>query len=145
MSIQWVADYTPALDSQKQNMAFVGTGADVTANQIAIYTGDDVPLYRQLEILNGWEWLYQGILERNLLDLDTGSAFPGAILLTGCNIDQLMSEVNRRTSSIFADFLADDVFIGLGTAVTTSGDLETLFSAFDRLRQFALEETLKAA
>jgi hypothetical protein len=145
MSIQWVATYTPALDSTKQAMAVVGTGADVTANQVALYVGDNVPLYRQVEMIEGWRWLYQGVAERNLLDEGTSSAFPGAILYTGSTIDTLMSTTDRRTSSTFADFTEDDVFIGMGSAVTASGDLESLHAVFTQLRQFALEATLKAA
>jgi hypothetical protein len=142
MSIQWVATYTPALDSTKMDMAYVGTGAEVTANQVALYLGDTVPTYRQLEIIDGWRWLFQGIKERNLLD---DGAFVGALLYTGSNINELMTAENRRTSSTFADFLTEDVFIGLGTAVTAAGDFESLYAIFEQLRQFALEETLKAA
>jgi hypothetical protein len=145
MSIQWVATYTPALDSTKQAMSVVGTGIDLTANQVALYVGDNVPLYRQVEIIEGWRWLSQGVRERNLLDEGSGSAFPGALLYTGAPIDGLMSTSDRRTSSTFADFTEDDVFIGMGTAVTAAGDTESLHAVFTQLRQFALEATLKAA
>jgi hypothetical protein len=144
MSKQWVATYTPALDSTKQAMLYVPTGVEVTANQVALYVGDSVPLYRQVEIIEGWRWLYQGVAERNLLDEGTGSTFPGALLYSGADIDN-MTENDRRTSSVFGDFTATDVFIGMGTAVTASGDLESLHAVFTQLRQFALEATLKAA
>jgi hypothetical protein len=145
MSIQWVATYTPDLDSTKQDMAVVGTGADVTTNQVAIYVGDNVPLYRQVEMIEGWRWLFQGVAERNLLDEGSGSAFPGSILYTGSTIDTLMSTTDRLTSSTFADFTEVDVFIGMGTAVTAAGDTESLHAVFTQLRQFAMEATLKAA
>jgi hypothetical protein len=141
MSIQWVATYTPSLDSTKMAMTYVPVGAAVTADQVAIYIGDSVPMYRQVEIIEGWRWLYQGVRERNLLD---GPPWQGSPLYTGADISNMTAN-DRRTGADMTPFTATDVMIGMGANVTATGDKETLHAIFTQLRQFASEATLKAA
>lgn len=144
MAVQWKLTVTqaPNITLDRSTLEQVPVGLEVGANEISLYIGDNVPTYRQNEILNGFKWLYDGIRERNLLD--DGSAFNGAILYTGFAIGNQTIE-NRRTASAIAFFDADDVIVGMGANVTALGDMESIYSYFKILRQFALEATLKAA
>ena len=106
----------------------------VADDEVALYANVDVPTYRQLEISDGWEWLWAGIRDRNLLD----DQFAAAVLYTMVDIDQLTTE-NRRTSSVFAEILANDIAIGIGINVTTlfHGAVIPLDSTILKLRDWA--------
>ena len=110
--------------------------ASPIADQIVVGYGVAVEPHRQLEIINGWEWLWAGVRDRNLLD----DQFHGAILITGSPINSLV-EASRKTSSSTLDFGADDVFIALGVGVTSHrfGATQILDSGFRMLREYAKE------
>ena len=110
--------------------------ASPIATQIVVGYGAAVEPHRQLEIINGWKWLWEGVRDRNLLD----AQFKGAILISGAPINSLTA-LNRKTSSTTLDFGADDVFIALGVGVTAHrfGATQILDSGFQMLREFAKE------
>ena len=112
--------------------------APPNANSMLIAYADGVSPHRQLEIINGWKWLWEGIRERNLLD----SQFVGSLLITGAPVNQLVTEF-RKTSSIIGDFVAGDVLVSIGLGVSTGsigrGATQMLDSGFRMLREFAKE------
>ena len=110
--------------------------ASVVSDQILIGYGPLVEPHRQLEMINGWEWLWAGVRDRNLLD----DQFHGAILLTGAPINSITT-ANRKTSSITDDFNDDDIFLAIGVDVTLhqKGATQMLDSAFRMLREYAKE------
>jgi len=81
------------------------------AGTIIAVIGTDVELYRQMEILSGWEKLWNGIRDRNLLPITNATLGP---IYTAFSIDS-RTENNRRTS--WADipgFLTTrDILIGV--------------------------------
>ena len=118
---------------------------EVVPDNIALYTGADVELRRQMEIVTGWEFLWAGVRDRNLLDV--GNPFNGSILFTGTDIDK-KGENDRRTESLIASLTDNDVILGIGLAATAEfgGATEHLQSAFTHLIQKAREDVLfKAA
>lgn len=141
MARQWAVEYTPDLDADRGDFIFLEIGFEVLPDQIAVYVGDNVRLSRITEINNAWEWLLRGVKERNLLD---GPPWQGAVLYTGADADALTTN-NRRTESALATLTEDDIMLGIGANVTAQGDTESLWGAFTLLRQFALENNLKAA
>lgn len=112
--------------------------AEPIADQIVIGYAVGVEPYRQLEIINGWKWLWAGVRDRNLLDVQ----FHGAALISGAPINSLVI-ANRKTSSNVLDFGEGDVFIALGVDVTTDrvGATQLLDSGFRMLREFAKENS----
>lgn len=141
MAKQWVMEFLPDGDGNKLVCSYVATGLETTANQISLYLGDDVPLYRQSEYKNAWKWLYEGIKSRNLLE---SPSFVGQVLYTGADINAL-TIANRRTSVELTFYAATDVVLSIGSAVTTKGDTNYLEAAFQQLIEFAAEESLKVA
>jgi hypothetical protein len=107
-------------------------------NEMSIGYADDVETHRTLEMHNGWRWLWNGVRDRNLLDVQ----FVGSLLLTGANINSL-TESNRRTSSDILDFATGDVWIGVGAGVSTGAigrsANQMLDSGFRMLREYAKE------
>ena len=115
---------------------------EVPTNNIAIYAGSAVALYRQLEMVTGWQFLWNGVRDRNLMDVQ----FNGLILYSGTNIDK-KGENDRRTASEVISFDDNDVLIGIGAGATGefSGAVLPLDSAFEQLIQFARESVLLKA
>ena len=112
------------------------TPIEVPVDRVAIYALANVGLYRNLEMVSGWGFLWNGVRDRNLLD----DQFSGAILYSGTNINK-KGENDRRTSSLIASFDPEDIVIGLGSTVTGSikGAVVPLASAFERLIDTAME------
>lgn len=140
----WEMHYTPPAEGNKLLATYLDAPATITevdANSIAIYAGDNVPMYAQNTMTSGWKWLFDGVMDRNLLD---GAPWAGVVLYTGSNW-QIMTENDRRTESILSTITEDDIFIGMGNGVTELLDKVMLYAAFKLLTEFALEETLKAA
>lgn len=140
MAKQWVMEFLPDGDGNKLQASYVAIGLETTANQISLYLGDDVPLYRQSEYKNAWKWLYEGVKSRNLLD----GPFNGSLLYTAVDINAI-TIANRRTSSDLIPYTATDVILAIGSAVTAKGDTNYLEAAFQQLIEFAAEESLKVA
>jgi hypothetical protein len=114
----------------------------VAAPNISLYAGANVPNYRQLEIITGWERLWEGVRDRNLLDVQ----FKGNILYTGYNINS-RTENNRRTTSLVTAFTDDDIILGIGASVSNnfSGAVLHLEVSIDSLIAAVHEQLLKAA
>ena len=115
---------------------------EVPSDNIAIYAGADVALYRQVEMVTGWNFLWNGIRDRNLMDVQ----FNGAILYTGTDIDK-KSEFDRRTASAVVSFTDNDIVVGIGAGATGefAGAVLPLDSALEQLIQVARESLLLKA
>ena len=126
----------------KRSVVLTEVIAEVPANNIAIYAGSAVALYRQLEMVTGWQFLWNGVRDRNLMDVQ----FNGSVLYSGTDIDK-KGENDRRTESVVASFTNDDVIIGIGLGATGEfgGAVLPLDSAFEQLIQFARESILLKA
>lgn len=113
---------------------------DVEASSIAIYTGATVGDNRQVETVNAWQMLVNGLRDRNILQTF------GGVVYSGVDIDDI-SEANRRTIGTIASFTDNDVIIGVGQLVVAEflDWVVMLETGFDVLSDKALETTLKAA
>lgn len=127
------------------DIVVVETGAviEVPANSIAVYITEQVPLYRQLEIVTGWEMLWNGVRDRNLLD--EGNPFSGLVLYTAVDIDST-TEHNRRTSSDIGFYNSTDVGLGISPQVTgTNEGTNMLEVAFNKLFAAVQEQVFKVS
>jgi len=140
MATQFYMTLLPSYDGNKLNCVATDIPLETPPDDISLYIGDDVPLYRQSEIKNAWKWLYEGVKSRNLLD----DQFKGSLLYTAVDINAITIN-NRRTSTELTPYTDSDVIIGIGANVTALGDTNILEAAFQQLIEFAAEETLKAA
>ena len=127
-----------------------GVAGEVGADELALYALDTVPLYRQLEITNGWMALINFIRDRRLLDVDNGATppgFRGNVLYSGQDINSMGEGGDRRTASAIATFTSDDIVVGVGANIATiSPGLTTpVMTGFVRMMQAAREQVLKAA
>lgn len=111
----------------------------VAANSIMVACGDDVDLNRQVEIINAWKMLRDGVRDRNLF-----ATWGPSLLYTAVDIDEITIP-NRRTASETTAFTTSDVYIGLSAEVMglTNEYLLMLDTAFAQLADIALEEVLK--
>ena len=139
MAKQFTMDILAKNGSDKLSVVETDVLAAPGPSEIVIAIGDTVPEHRALEIMNGWEFLYEGIRDRGLLD----DQFSGAILISGASVDSL-TENNRRTSSTIGDFNDDDVLVGVGLNVATEGGLGRsatvmIDAGFRQLREYANE------
>ncbi len=113
---------------------------EVAANNIAIYAGSAVALARQLEMVTGWNFLWNRIRDLNALA-------PGTIIYSGTSINK-KGHADHRFETAVASFAPDDIFIGVGGgAATEYHDAVTILdSGFEQLIQVARESIiLKAA
>jgi hypothetical protein len=123
------------------SLTYVASGVAAAQGEIAVYVGTGVSLKRGAEIVNGLQWLYNGLAERNLLD---GAAWTGSIF-TGANINN-RTTLNRRThgtldmSTVFTE---NDIIIGMGQFPESKGDTVMLKEAFNSVIGFLQEHTLK--
>ena len=115
---------------------------EVPANNIAIYAGSTVALRRQVEMVTGWNFLWNGIRDRNLMDVQ----FAGSVLYSGTDIDK-KGENDRRTESVVASFSNNDIIVGVGLGATGEfkGAVLPLDSALEQLIQVARESLLLKA
>ena len=60
--------FAASKQGNKTSIVVVGTIAAATEGDVALYAGDSVALHRQVEILEGWRWLLNGLRDRNLID-----------------------------------------------------------------------------
>jgi len=136
MAKNYTLTMLPNMQGWKPEIVAADLVAPVGANNISVSYGDDVEPHRQVEIINGWKWLWHGVRDRNLLN----SQFVGAILLTGAPINSLV-EASRKTSSTGGDFDDNDLLLSIGTgiAVDSNGATQMLDSGFRMLREYAKE------
>ena len=113
---------------------------DVATNDVAIYIGATVPVYRQTEIYNGWWQLWAGIRDRNIMQQFAG------ILYSGMDINDI-GEAGHRTISTIATFTDDDIIMGMGATVCIDfhDAVEVINSAYSKLIDTVLETTFKVA
>jgi hypothetical protein len=138
MALKVQAIITPG--RQLQTITTSGTVDAVDDNGIAVYQGATVADYRQVEIINAWKFLWNGVRDRNIMQQFAG------VIYSGVDAEHI-DENSRRTSATFGDFGDNDIFIGIGQLVVAemldyTVILETIFG---QLSSTALEDTYKAA
>jgi hypothetical protein len=113
---------------------------EVDDNGIAIYAGATVADNRQVEIIDAWRFLRNGIRDRNIMQQFAG------VVYSGVDVDNI-GEAGRITSATFGDFGDNDIFVGIGQLVVSEflDFTVVLETAFQELSQTALEDTYKAA
>ena len=111
----------------------------VDDNGIAIYQGATVADYRQVEIINCWKFLWNGIRDRDIMQQFAG------VVYSGVDADQI-GENARITSATFADFGDNDIFVGIGQLVVAEFIDYTVIidTVFGQLSDTALEDVYKA-
>jgi len=136
-----------AIDARNQivggiHIAYVGGPfPEVADDEIAVYAGDTINWARQVEMLAAWKMLYDGIRDRNLLNV--GSAWKGAALYTGVNVDSITSS-NRRTHAALDVFDDNDLVIAMGPTLTAGKEaILSIELAYGVLTRKALEQVLK--
>jgi len=115
---------------------------EVAANNIAIYAGSAVALARQLEMVTGWNFLWNRIRDLNEL---SGNA--GAIVYSGTDINK-KGHFDHRFGALIAGFTPTDIIVGVGaSAASEYHDAVTILdSGLEQLIQVARESiVLKAA
>lgn len=116
----------------------------VDDNGVAVYigatAGTTVSEARQVEIIDAWRFLMNGIRDRNIMPQFAG------VVYSGVDIDHI-GENQRITSATFGDFGINDVFIGIGQLVVAefTDYLLPIETAFQQCIYTAMEGTLKAA
>lgn len=115
--------------------------AALTANEIGLYVGASVGIYRQNEINNGWYRLAKGIQDRGIM-----REFAPGFIYTQYPVDD-MSEAGRTTSGVFTEIAADSIGIGIGSAVKARflDWVTPVETGFEKLRDAARDLYLKAA
>jgi hypothetical protein len=115
----------------------------VSDNGVALFIGETagttVSESRQVEIIDAWRFLWNGIRDRNIMQQFAG------VVYSGVDIDHI-GENQRITSATFGDFGINDVFVGIGQLVVAEFLDYTLpiEVAFAELQKTALEDTFKA-
>jgi hypothetical protein len=123
------------LRPMRETLKIVDVGIATAVDEVSVYIGDNVNESRQAEIVNAWRWLYNGLMDRNLLE----GQFKGLDIYSGSNI-KFLTAIERRTSVPFATILETDVGIGIGSAVTAFGGVTMILTAIQLLQDFALEK-----
>jgi len=126
-----------AQGSDKNAVVGSDTPIEVPTGAIGIMLHDNVDIYRKVEILEGWKWLWHGMLENNILDPLSGFA-PG-VVYSSCPLDNLTSPARKTTGDDPSIFIAGDIAIGLGNDASKLGGTVMMTSAFEQLRQYAGE------
>lgn len=139
MTTMYTMPITPARQGSKLLITQTVTPVEVDVNNIAIYTLSAVPDYRQLEIINAWRWLWNGVRDRNIL-----TDFAAGPVYSAVSIDKI-GETDRRTSTDLVSLNTDDVVIAIGATARSVDATNILESGFAMLRDHAREAGLLAA
>ena len=137
MAKQFTLVMLPSRQGFKPNTVVTEPVALPAADEIVIARGDLVHPSRGVEIINGWKWLWHGVRERNLLDVQ----FLGATLVTSVSIESITS-LDRRTSSDLVSTTDTDITLMIGSGITGAGRVgatQLLDSGFRMMREFAKE------
>jgi len=103
-------------------------------DEITIMGGDNLDLYRQVEIFDGLRWLYRGLVERDLF-----TEFAGANTVSSVPLDD-RSEAARKTASDLTVVAVDDIAIAISaTLMDNTKGHGTIETAFQQLRDTARE------
>ncbi len=134
--------------SQKQvdpaSFAITEVIAAVPANSIAIYTGSTVNESRQVEIMTGWRFLYNGLRDRNLINPGAPGTFYGIPVYTGTDVDK-KGEFDRRTESLVATLTNNDIILGVSgeASIAFRGATVNLEACLEQLIQHVSSERLR--
>lgn len=135
MSFEFAVTIDAAGGHDKNAIVASATLTVPAANEVKLHIADGVDVHRRVEILEGWKWLYSGVRDRALLDVQ----FKDQPLATGVPVDDI-SIPARKTASDPALVAADgDILLSLGLGVTNEGATRKVESAVDSLRDFAKE------
>ena len=116
MALNLLGTILPNTHVVKQDIVIDSVLAAPGADQISLHCGDTVNLNRQLEIRNGWRYLWDQVRSRYILDPNKG--FAGNLTFAGISINN-MSELNMRiTTDPIGNYNDDDVIIGIGVNAT---------------------------
>ena len=116
----------------------VGSVSPALPNECILLMGDDVAPHRDIEMINGWRWLWNGIRDRDLLNPDVSPVSNGP-LYSAAPIDSL-TEYNRLTSwDSVVGITSEMVGIGIGINVFALRGTQMVESAFTLLREFYRE------
>lgn len=98
---------------QPLTIAFASGLNLVGEDQVGIYINDGASLHRQVEIINGLVWLYNGLRDRDIF-----YQFADGPIYTAVNLD-FMGAPNRRTSSdiVALDPQPGDIGVGIGSGL----------------------------
>jgi hypothetical protein len=124
---------------QLQSITSSGVIDAVDDNGIAVYQGATVADYRQVDIINAWRMLWNGIRDRDIMQQFAG------VVYSGVDVEHI-DKNSRITSATFGDFGDNDIFIGIGQLVVAEFFDYTVIieTVFQQLRDTALEDTYKA-
>lgn len=133
-------------NAPKQTAAYVESLIQAPTGGIGIYIIDPAPIYRQVEIVNAWRFLYQGIRDRALWP---SANFGPGNLYSSVPIDSVTEEARLTALNTGAVFLPNHIAIGINTELrlepTSEGapDATNIYELFfDRLIDFAREHAL---
>ncbi len=141
MAKQFTLSMLPSRQGFKPAVVETAIVALPLVDEIVLARGDLVHHSRQLEIMNGWRFLWNGVRDRAILDVQ----FLGAVLVSSVGINNI-GETDRRTSSDLVSTTDNDITLMMGSGVTGAGRASAtqLFeSGFQMLREFARENGLE--
>ena len=134
--MQYLVTVMPEKQSTKKGISTLAVHDFVEDGNLSVYVGATVDPTRTVEIFEAIRWLYNGVMDRKLLDVQ----FKNSPLYSTVDIDHI-TESNRRTSSTFGDILDNDVAIAMGAGTTGIGEKVMFKAGFDQLRDFFLEDS----
>ena len=105
------------------------------SNEVKIHIADGVDIFRRVEILEGWRWLWNGIRDRALLDVQ----FKDARITSAVPVNDISIEARKTASDPTVIVDPGDIIISIGADVTNDGATQKLESVFQSLRNFAKE------
>ncbi|MGW8177964.1 MAG: hypothetical protein ACWGQW_04105 [bacterium] len=112
----------------------------VTPGHIAAYIGDNVPVYRALEITNGWMWLWASLRDKSLINLDQPT---NGRINAYSHIDHLTETDRRITWEGNLDPQPEDIGVGISVESQIHGGVNQIEVAFRMLRDWAMENFFK--
>lgn len=145
MAVMYTMTLSPNRQGSKLNITEAAVAAVIGANDIALYVMDSVSLHRQVEIINAWRFLFNGLRDRDIFN----QFAKDSPIYSVVDADAI-SVASRRTSSQFTELLPNDIGIAIGGDITEldARNLpETLIfeSAFAMLRDHARERGMLVA
>lgn len=119
MALNILGTILPNTHVSKQDVVIDTVIAAPGVDQIGYHAGATVNLNRQLEIRNGWKYLWDQMRQRYILD--PGKGFAGNIVIAAISINN-MSEANLRISTdLIGTLNDDDIILSVGVNATGFG------------------------
>jgi len=100
--------------------------------------GDDVGMHREVEINNGFRWLWNGIRDRDLLNPDLSDPTYGP-LYSAAPVDQLVEEFRLTSWNDITGINSVMIGIGIGINVFALRGSQMVESAFQMLTEYYRE------